>query len=192
MISVNTIIQDAAQEAIQALVSSTEFNNRFALYPFAENVKQANAGAVNVYFYPTTVNEIKRQFAMLTQKTGSQFKFKFPCILLVLDNHIVYGGELPKAVVDISIVTQSNAEWPSYTRDLNVFEPVLRPIAQELLAKLSKSRHIHRPMLGFSYTYVERYNTSTDLMKEANQIYGASVDAVELIQLQLPLINLDC
>lgn len=192
MKSVNSILQEVVQVTKQVLLNSESFVNKFDKYPFANNIRVANDGELALHFYPTTINEVKRQFAMLTNITGSQFKFKFPSILLVLDTPVVFGDEAPKAVVDISIVTQSNAEWPSYDRDLKVFEPVLRPIADEFLRQLAKSKNVTRPANGFKYTYIERYNTSVDLMKESVQLYGASVDAIELIQLQIPLTNLDC
>lgn len=162
-------------------------------YPYFNNILKANGGEMPLHFYPATVDEITRQFALLSSKTGSQFKYKFPCVLLVLDTPIEYGkNELPTAVVDIAIVTQSNAEWPSYERDVKVFRTVLRPIAEALLAEIRRSKYFQVPTRGLSYTYVERFNTSADLMKEAIKIYGASCDAIELIQMQLNLRNLEC
>lgn len=190
--SVNDIISNVALATQQRLASSQEFLEALAKYPFAGNVLKANGGEFPIYFYPTTVSEIQRQFSLLTSKTGSQFKYKFPCILLILDTPIEFGEAEPKAVLDISIATQSNSEWPSYERDFKVFKPLLRPIYSEFVKQLSKSLYISRPTKGFRYTYVERFNTSTDLMKDAVKIYGSSVDAIELIQLELRLTNLEC
>ncbi len=190
--AVNDILQEVATATKIRLASSLEFKELLKGYPYAANMLKANGGEFPLYFYPTTVQEIQRQFAILTSKTSSQFKYKFPCILLILDIPIEFGGELPKAVVDISIATQSNAEWPSYERDFKVFKPLLRPIYEEFISQLKKSMYISRPVRGFKYTYVERFNTSTDLMKDAVKIYGNTVDAIELIQLELDLENLEC
>ena len=77
-------------------------------------------------------------------------------------------------------------------KDYKVFRTVLRPIADMFLKQLAKSKHISRPYAGFKYTYVERFNTSADLVKQSVQLYGSSVDAIELIQMQLDLLNLEC
>ena len=190
--SVNQIISEVVMATKAKLLNDPLFLELFDEYPFAQNVRVANNGEINLHFYPTTIDEIKRQFSMLTMKTGSQFKFKFPSILLILDTPIEFGGENPKAVIDIAILTQSNAEWPSFDKDYKVFRTVLRPIADVFLKQLAKSKHISRPYAGFKYTYVERFNTSADLVKQSVQLYGSSVDAIELIQMQLDLLNLEC
>lgn len=190
--SLNNIIAEVVEATRKSLFSNDDNVIVFNEYPYAQNVIKANNGKHALHFYPTTIDEIKRQFAVLTHKTGSQFKFKFPSVLLVLDTPIEFGGERPIALVDIAIITQSNAEWPSHDRDYKVFRTVLRPIYKEFMKQLRKSIYIQRPTTGFKYTYVERFNTTTDLIKQSIQLYGASVDAIELIQLQLELINLDC
>lgn len=192
MKAVNDILQDVALATQSRLAQSAEFLEEFSKYPYASNVLKANDGKFPIYFYPTTVSEIQRQFALLTSKTGSQFKYKFPCILLVLDIPVEFGEEHPVALLDISIATQSNSEWPSYERDFKVFKPILRPIYKEFINQLSKSAYINRPTKGFKYTYIERFNTDMDMMKEAVKIYGSTVDAIELIHLELNLKNLDC
>lgn len=190
--SINQIVEEVFEATKSRLLDDQEFLALFEEYPFAEHIRVANNGNFNLYFYPATIDEIKRQYALLTHKTGSQFKYKFPAILLVLDAPVEFGDENPKATIDLAFITQSNAEWPSYDKDVKVFKTVLRPIVDEFLKQLRKSKYVIRPTKGFKYTYVERFNTSADLVKQSVQLYGASIDAIELIQLQLNLTNLEC
>lgn len=184
-ISPNKLIGSAVLRTMNALNVNGAFIEGAKAYEFWPNCFKE--GQLHLWHYPGTPNEIANILVQVgTLLNGASLKFP-----AVLDYHPIRqskGHNMNGRMVDVihynlAIIAPVRSTWTTEEREEYVFEPLLRPICEELIKQLKKHPAFHT---GYEipHDYYEVFTTGGSAETVAKR-YGDYIDAIELHSLSL-------
>lgn len=183
MISPNRIIGSLVYRTREALNANQDFILGLADYPFRDNCYID--GKFNLWHYPGTHNEISSVLREVGRHPKG-YRVKFPAIL---DYHAIRQhreGQDITIYYNLSIVASVISEWTTETREVEVFDKVLRPVYTEFMNQIQKSGYFRLPFGFVPHDCYEIFTTGKN-SEQIKDMYGDQIDAIELHNLALTL-----
>lgn len=137
--------------------------------------------------------EIVNTLQELSKNPDLMFE-KFPCIMLYTDIPVNIGGsgDFDTCRLNIIIANRTMPNYRASDREVQNFEPILRPIYRMFLMELHRSTvfQVQDIAIGAKHTYIERFYWGKQGINGNEANTGVDyVDAIQLQDLQLTLSN---
>lgn len=182
IISATKLIGAVVQRTMDALNANPSFIEAAKTYELWPNCFRN--GKLHLWHYPGTPNEIANVLVNVGKLLNGA-SLKFPA---VLDFHPVRQSRDVSMGVDritysLAIIVPVRKDWLTQTRERYVFEPILRPIYEELVRQV-KSFPAFSVGYELPHDYYEVFTTGGSAETVA-QRYGDYIDAIEIHDLSL-------
>ncbi len=141
----------------------------------------------NLKFQYSTMNEFITEMSKIKNE-NKKFPFFFVHSLGVsYDNS---NNDIICTVKDIIIAVDSNSNWTSDIRDQKTIKPILLPIYDTFLDKLTRDRGIEIQSKG--KVIVHYFYGNTGFAGYDGEIYPDHLDAIQLTDFKFRIINRNC
>ena len=185
----NEIIGSLVYRTNSALNGNAKFLEAVRKYKYYHAV--VNDGRLHLWHYPGTAQEISHVFQSLTKDSLMGSKLKFPAILnfqgVTVEHEFQQGITLMR--YNLAIVAPVLSEWTTQFREAQVYKLVLKPIEDEFVRQINSFRHFQKNMGGLRYTSTYVPTTGHALNSTMKILYGDFIDAIELQNLNVKVLQ---
>ena len=146
---------------------------------------------LHLWHFPGTIQEISQAFQTLSKNTIHGRELKFPALMNfqgVVTEHEFQPG-ITMMRYNLAIVTPVLSEWTTKQREELAYKLVLRPIEDEFIRQIDRSGFFQTPVGRFPYRSAYIPTTGKALNSTMKIMYGDFVDAIELPDLSLKVLN---
>jgi len=192
IVTPNEIIGSLIYRTTQALNNNTRFIDDIKKYKFWPSL--VNEDRLHLWHFPGTQQEVSQVFQTLGKDSMNGSKLKFPAILNfqgVVEEHKFTSG-ITLNRYNLAIVSPVLSDWTTQQREEQVYKLVLRPIEEELIRQIESCEYLSTPIGRFPY--ISSYIPTTG--KALNSImkiqYGDFMDAIEMPNFTLRVIDNVC
>lgn len=188
----NEIIGSLVYRTSEALNRNREFMADIKKYRFYPAL--VNNGKFHLWHFPGTSEEISGVFKTLSGNTMHGSKLKFPAILNfqgVFEEHGFSEGVTLKRY-NLAIVSPVLSEWTTQQREAEAYKLVLRPIEEEFIRQIASCGYFQTPVGKYPYMGVYIPTTGKALNSIMKIQYGDFMDAVELPNFSLKVLDGIC
>jgi hypothetical protein len=150
----------------------------------------SNVNGLHLWHYPGTSVEISHRFQYLSTtypKVGE--KLKFPAILNFQSVVCEHASGFTTMRFNLAIVTLVKSEWTTQQREKWAYKLVLKPIEDEFIRQITQFRYFQNPMGRYPYTSVYVPTTGRALNSVMKTQYGDFLDAIELPNLTIKVLE---
>lgn len=171
-----------------------------AVVDFIENMVKKTSEAVQatigkeVFCQYGHIGEINNTLTSYSKTTEFSEK-KYPAIFLLQDFPEDKGKDSEielQTKLQLLIVAESNKDYRSKDRYVNVIKPILYPIYEEFFNQLNKSDMLLKSYNGFPHTQIDRPLVSDALVETTKgkaNLFNDHLDAVEIRNLELTFLK---
>lgn len=148
---------------------------------------QKQMGMDNLKFQYSTMNEFIKEMSKIKNE-NKKFPFFFVHSLGVSYDNT--NNDTICTVKDIIIAVDSNSQWTADIRDQKTIKPILLPIFDTFVDKLTRDRGIEIQSKG--RVIVHYFYGNTGFAGYDGEIYPDHLDAIQLTDFKFRIINRNC
>jgi hypothetical protein len=168
-------------------------NGRFldALRGYRYCPSVAENGALHLWHFPGTAQELSQVFQSLSKDAVYGGKLKFPAVLN-FQSVVTERGFQPGVTMmryNLAIVTPVSPDWTTQEREAQAYRLVLRPIEDEFVRQIDRFPFFQSPVGRFPYMSVYVPTVSKSLNSIMKIRYGDFIDAIELPNLSIKVMD---
>lgn len=183
MISPNAIMGMLVYRTREALNGNEAFIASLGKYAYYENCYVD--GQFLFWHYPGTKNEISNALLTIGEHPNGA-RAKFPAMLNYQPVKQKKNGLSTTLYYNLAIAGSVLSDWTTEERDVQVFEPLLRPVYAEFIRQVTACGYFKMDYGYPAHNYYEVFTTGKN-MTDLEAMYGDHIDAIELHSLELTL-----
>ena len=188
MISPNNLIGSLVYRTREALNKNNAFLEKIKAYRFYDLV--SDGGKVQLWHYPGTPEEISDTFLQMQDIKSS--KYKYPAVFNYQNIRQQYGVQQGciNLFFNIAFVVPTHKDWQTPTREKLVFDMILRDIYREFMNQIRRCRFIQTPMGDIPHDRYDVFTTGESADKALQRLYCDLIDAIQIINLRLKVLDI--
>jgi len=141
-----------------------------------------------INFQAGTLGEITQTLNEYSKSEQLRYQ-KMPIVCLITPFSLSANGDFKQARFTLFIACPTSPHWKRYERQVNSFEPVLKPIVREVIRQILASNSCMTYENDIRYQEIEHDYWS----KEGNaSIFNEYVDAIEIRDITINFITNNC
>ena len=185
----NEIIGSLVYRTNNALNNNASFLEKIKAYRYYPAITHDEK--LHLWHFPGTNQEISQVFKTLSGNSLNGSELKFPAVInfqSVMQEHELFPG-ITVNRYNLAIIAPVLDTWTTQQREAQVYKLVLKPIEDELIRQIGMFRHFQKPVGRFPYKSVYVPTTGHSLNSVMKMQYGDFLDAIELPNLSIKVLE---